>query len=258
MKFLNNLKNSFDFFIRQRFPISRVDFYQENEAKDNLFTNEVQREREAYLCEKYDLYDLKNNSTCAVYLENLYFADVFDNYFDIGEMDEASVLDIGSKNWSYVTSEYKFFRKFCSVLTLRGIELDCNRLYSNFYSRKEVAKYYIKKLSDTEFICGDFLKHYEKYDYITWFLPFVFESPLCSWGLPSKYFLPERMLNHAVELLKNNSKIFIVNQGEEEYLKQIELCKNLALNFIPIGKIESVFQVFKNDRFLIKINSNSA
>ena len=57
----------------------------------------------------------------------------------------------------------------------------------------------------------------DKYDYIIWFLPFVLYEPHKYWGLPKKYFYPEKLLDHAYNLLNQNGEMLIVNQGEKEF-----------------------------------------
>lgn len=233
--YLQNLKNRFDFFLRQQFCFSRKNYSEKNEPKTDL------PEQEKIFFEKYDLEYLKSNSTMQNYLENLYTIDLLENYLDVGEKDNLRVLDIGCKNWFYAKGEYFFFKKHCKNLILDGIELDCNRLYSNFYSRAEVAKFHIKNLQGVNYICTDFLTHIEKYDYIIWILPFVFEEPLLKWGLPVNYFQPEKMLLHAKNSLRDGGKIFVVNQGEAEYNAQMALCDKLNIQYKSLGKINNSY-----------------
>ncbi|MPN41727.1 hypothetical protein SDC9_189282 [bioreactor metagenome] len=206
---------------------------------------------------KYELNVLKNNSTIQNYLENLYTIDLLDRYLPVEKAEELNVLDIGSKNWFYASAEYQFFKKYSEKLALDGIEIDSNRLYSNFYSRAEVAKFYTKNLDDANYIKGDFLQHNKEYDYLIWFLPFVFKRPHLLWGLPEKYFKPDKMLAHAFESLKfsegKSGKIFIINQGNDEFLAQKKLCDDLNLPYNEIGEVKSPFMTYKHPRFLILV-----
>lgn len=236
--------------------ISRKNYREKNKSKSNLFANEEIISRENELLEKYDLSYLKNNSTKINYLQNLYTMDLLDNFLIVDFKENMSVLDIGCKNWFYAKGEYSFFKKYCSNLKLDGIELDVNRLYNNLYSREEVAKFYIKDLENTNFIAGDFLKHEGKYDYMVWILPFVFEEPLIKWGLPKSYFQPEKMLLHAYDLLNEGGKIFIINQGEEEYRAQKELCNKLNLKYESVELIYSKFLNYKYFRYLTLVSKN--
>lgn len=263
--FLQNIKNIVDFFLRQNLTISRKNYFEINEDKEGLFEEYTSQkniiEREKFLHEKYDLSYLKNNSTRQNYLENLYTIDVLDKYLTLDFQENIRALDIGCKNWCYARGEYAFFKKFCNNLQLDGVEIDPNRLYSNFYSRKEVAKFYIKGLDHVNYIEENFLGVNarvnagvnKKYDYIVWVLPFVVKEPLLKWGLPLKYFQPEKMLEHAYKLLNENGMIFIINQGESEYDIQVELCKKLNITFTPIGKIDSDFWNYEISRYALII-----
>lgn len=253
--FYQNFKNRFDFFLRQNLRFSRENYFEKNEPKENLFLNEDEIIKEQYLSEKYDLEELKNSTTRHNYIENLYFIDILDQYLKVDYKNELKVLDIGSKNWFYAKGEYSFFKKYAERLFLDGIELDSNRLYSNFYSRREVAKFHIKTLENTNYIEGDFLKHNEKYDYIIWVLPFIKKYPHLKWGLPLEYFRPNEMLKHAYESLNENGQLSIINQGKEEFEIQKQLLKQADITYQDIGKIESIFSPYKIDRYLIKVTT---
>lgn len=260
--FFQNLKNNIDFFLRQHLKFSRKGYFEKNESKEGLFWGKYSStylqkalEREKYLYEKFDLNYLKLNSTRQNYLENLYPIDLLEKYLDINSKENLKVLDIGCKNWFYAKGEYFYFKKYCEKLNLDGIEIDANRLYSNFYSRAEVAKFHIKDLQDAKYIEKNFLSLNEKYDYIIWILPFVVEGPLLKWGLPKKYFQPEKMLLHAYNSLNKGGKIFIINQGEAEYKAQKALCKKLNISCEQIGEIKSDFINYQNPRYLMLIKN---
>lgn len=253
MKYLlNSFKNKIDFFIRQKLKFSRKNYNEKPESKIDLFSG-VSSNKEQELLNKYELDGLKNNSTKLNYLENLYFIDILDKYLNVDFKTDLKILDIGCKNWSVSKAEYFFFKKYCEKLLLDGIELDASRLNTNLYSRQEVAKFHIKALENTRFIAGDFLCHNEKYDYMIWGLPFVSEYPLIKWGLPGRYFKPTEMLQHAYAFLNPEGKIFIVNQGENEYKTQKELCEKVGLKYNDIGHIQSEFNLYKKPRYIIII-----
>jgi len=252
--FFQNLKNNIDFFLRRKARFSKKNYFVENEEKEGLFLTEQSAQREQALFEQYNLSELKSNSTRENYLENLYTIDVLDKTLGPDHKGDLSALDVGCKNWFYAKGEYFFFKKYCQNLKLDGIELDVNRLYSNFYTRVEVAKFYMKNLLGITYIAGDFLELNNKYDYLVWILPFVVEYPLIKWGLPKKYFKPEKMLEHAFESLNDNGKILIINQGEVEYEAQQKLCKNLNIPFTPLGEITSEFLSYKIPRYGVVIS----
>ena len=143
----NDFKNTFDFYIRSRTKFSR-----------------------------------KNYQGKIKTAESDYVFDILTKYFKIEFQENTSVLDIGSKNWAYVRGEYNFFNQSCNRLLLDGVEIDAYRLYSNLYSRYEVAKFYIKELAGVNYYPDDLLNIKTKYDYIIWLLPFVSIYPLKKMG----------------------------------------------------------------------------
>ena len=248
ISFFNDLRNRFDFFLRSHITFSRKDYSEatNKEILENVITDYKN------LSTKYNLNLLENLSARNV-LENLYFLNIFDKYLTKKPNQTLSLLDIGSKNWNYVKSEYLFLSSLSNEPKLDGIELDAYRLNCQFYSRYKIAKFYTKDLKNTNYISGDFIKHKGKYDYIIWILPFITEYPLQKWGLPLKYFKPKEMLNHAFELLKEGGEILIINQGEEEYKIQQDLNKKLNIQTEYYSEAEDKLNLFKNKRFVSKI-----
>lgn len=211
-----DLKNKFDFYIRTKTKFSRKNY------SGNI-----------------------NNS------EAKYLLDILTNYFPIDFQENISVLDIGSKNWAYVKGEYDFFKNYSNQLVLDGVEIDAYRLNSNFYSRYEIAQFYIKNLQGVNhgvnYYPDNLLNINKKYDYIIWLLPFITIYPLQKWGLPKKYFMPEKLLEHAYKLL--NKQMLIINQGEEEAEIQKTILNNLGIEYKELGTIESQALEFKNTRY---------
>lgn len=255
--FVSNIKNNIDFFLRNKLVFSRKNYFEKNEDKDGLFPDKNSIQREKFLLEKYNLDYLKSHSTVQNYLENLYTIDLLDKYLEITPKDNLSVLDVGCKNWFYAKGEYFFFNKYCEKLSLNGIELDPNRVYTNLYSRAEVAKFHLKDLQGVNYIKKDFLayklEHNEKYDFIIWILPFVAYEPLQKWGLPKKYFQPKEMLAHAYDSLKEGGELFIINQGEAEYEEQKKLCDELNILYSQVGEVDSFFINYKINRYALLI-----
>ena len=251
MNLFDDLKNNLDFFLRCRITLSRKNYSEKPADKTKIFTNPKQEDLYNYLNEKYNLsiIDKYNNINL---LTNLYYLEIFDKYISPAN-NNASILDIGSKNWNYAGSEYIFFNKFTSNFVLNGIELDAYRLCTNLFNRYEIAKFYTKHMKNTRYIAGDFLMHNQKYDYIIWILPFITEFPHQKWGLPMRYFRPEQMLSHAYNLLNANGELLIINQGEKEFEIQKELNKKLNLEYKDFGEIEDNFDLFQNKRFCSKI-----
>lgn len=215
-----NLKNSIDFFIRNCTKFSRKNFVETKQA------------------------EIERNSA-----QNKYTKEILERYFLKSQKQNLQVLDIGSKNWFYAKGEYDFFSSFSSDFSLDGVEFDAYRLYSNFYSRYEVAKYYIKDLKNTNYIADNLLNLDKKYDYITWFLPFVTYEPHKYWGLPKKHFYPEKLLSHAISLLNDGGQMIIINQGEKEKQIQKEMLEKTDVDFEFLGEIKNEYYAFENKRF---------
>ncbi len=252
MDFIDNIRNSIDFFLRNNITLSRKNYSEKAESINKTSFSDKQKEILNRINEIYDL-RLIQNSTNFNFLMNLYYIILFDKYLSKNSSDNISILDIGSKNWEYVKSEYLFFNSFSKQTYLTGIELDAYRLCTNLYNRYEIAKFHSKDLPNTNYIAGDFLNHNKKYDYIIWILPFITKYPLIKWGLPLKYFKPKEMLKHAYNLLNNGGELLIINQGEEEYKIQQNLNKDLELKAEYYGLIEDFFDTYKNKRFCSKI-----
>ncbi len=256
MKIFYNLKNKIDFFLRKKLKFSLQNYEETSENLSNLFGDEL-KQRENDLKKKYN-FEFMSNMTQLNYKENLYMLDVLDKYFRINPYESINVLDIGCKNWCYVRGQYTFFQKYCHNLELKGIEVDAYRLYWNLFSRYEVAKFYKRDLKNTRYIPKDFMKYDEKFDYITWFLPFVREYPHMRWGLPLDLYKPKEMLWHAYFSLKTGGKMFIVNQSEVEYDIQKELLEACAIPYVGKGEIISDFLPHKYRRFAIVVTKKGS
>ena len=166
------------------------------------------------------------------HIETSHVSEWLNNNINI-DKDNIKILDIGAKNWFYVKDLYNFFKynNFEKEIHLDGIEIDAYRVYSDFHTRYDYALYYSKGLKNCRYIAGDFLNHYDKYDYITWFYPFVTEFPLLEWGLPLSTFKPLKMLEHAVSSLKPGGTIIIKNLNEKEYAIQEKLFQQLNIPY---------------------------
>lgn len=256
MKFFYNLKNIFDFFLRRKLKFSLQNYEEAPEDLSSLFGAEL-KQRENDLKKKY-YFDYMSDMTQQNYKENLYMIDVLDKYFNVVPYENLKVLDIGCKNWNYVRGQYTFFKKYCKKLELKGVEIDAYRLYWNLFSRYEVAKFYKRDLPNTRYIPKDFMRLHETFDYITWFLPFIREYPHMRWGLPLKYYKPEKMLWHAYFSLKQGGKMFIVNQSEFEYDIQKNLLDICAIPYQEKGEIISDFLYHKYKRFALVVTKNSS
>lgn len=218
---LAEFRNNIDFCIRNFTKFSRKNFVETN--PDNLEQNR---------------------------LENLNLECILEKSLHKTNKQFVRVLDVGCKNWSYVGGEYSYFSKNYSDIVLDGVEIDAYRLYSNFYSRYETAKYFIKDLKNTNYIVDDVLNLNNRYDFIIWILPFITVYPLQYWGLPKKYFCPEKLLNHVYSnLLNKDGQLLIINQGMEESELQKELLIKLGIKYEFLDEIKNEFYKYKNKRF---------
>lgn len=216
----DDIRNRIDFFLRNKLRFSRKNYV----------------EKDSEIIER-----------CR--LENIYTCQFLEKSFKKIEKESLDILDIGCKNWFYAKGEYDFFKTFSDKFCLDGVELDAYRLYSNFYSRYEVAKYHTRGLLNTNYIAKDLLDIEKKYDYIIWILPFVVIEPLIFWGLPKKYFCPQTLLNHAYNLLNQNGQMLIINQGENEAKAQKDLLEELNIPYKFIGEIEDKQELYKYKRY---------
>lgn len=243
------MKNRIDFYLRNLFRFSKKGFCEENESKIDLFGPKAQEKEEKFV-RRYALKAFKDNSSCQNYTENLYILELLEDYIRPKRKAAMKVLDIGSKNWAYVKAEHSFFKKFTQKLTLDGIEIDAYRVYFDFYSRYDAAKYHCEKLYGANYIVGDFFEHTGKYDFIIWILPFVSQFPHQRWGLPKKLFQPKEMLEKAFNDLKDDGVMLIVNQGKDEYEIQKQFFDELEIPYMPCGEFKSSFLSYKNKRFV--------
>lgn len=220
-----DLKNSIDFFLSNATRFSRKNFIEKNPKI-------IERTQS----------------------ENDYTFDILSRYLKPTTKPNIKSLDIGSKNWFYAEGEYRFLNNFSNDFILDGVELDAYRLYINFYSRFETAKFHIKELKNTNYIAGNLLDINKKYDYIFWFLPFVFIEPLVKWKLPKRCFCPEKLLKHAYSLLEEAGQMLIINQGELEADEQKKLLEKLSIPYQYLGEIQSSYFEYTHKRFGFLVN----
>ncbi|MEK7263563.1 MAG: hypothetical protein AAB071_03520 [Bacteroidota bacterium] len=255
---LRALLHNVPFTIRSSFRWSRGFYKEKNEQKENLF---AERANEKFLIESalklkqtYKLDFLYSHSSAERYLESLTYLDYLVQLFSTVKLPEnISFLDVGVKNWAYVEGVYRFLEKHAEQFNLKGIELDAFRVYRNFYSRTDYARSFIQHLKHTSFECGDVMQHRSKYDIISCFLPFVFIEPTLAWGLPEKYFQPQKFIRHLFSLLKKDGILIIVNQGKDENDEQQKIFRECfsddELEIEWNGQMRESFFLYKYQRF---------
>lgn len=257
---LNNLFNTVFFNLRSKIAFSRPIKSLSNENKEHIFTDILTKNEAKRLLKTYYMADIYNNSSIINYKETLYtvklLEDVFDSAQIIDNISSLDILDVGSKNFSYARALYSFFSYYKTTIKreicLDGVEVDPFRIMSDFHSRYDYAMYNINKLPNTRYITTDLLELTGKsYDLITWFLPFLTETPLIKWGLPIGYLKPEQMLEKAIDLIRPNGIILLVNQTEREKIIQLKIIKDLGLSYIEIEKpYTNIFSPYKFERYV--------
>lgn len=218
--------NRLCFALRNAMPWSWGNYQEPTEPKKHLYDGRSgARElmaREFQLVEKYGLQSFRSASSRLRYVETLTCLDYLDRLLvDVALPTPAdgtpmAWLDVGAKNWAYVEALYRYARQHPSGFRLHGIELDGYRRYINGHTRAGAARSFIRDYPEATYHVGDVMAHYQRYDVITWFLPFVFPQPCVAWGLPLSCYKPQAMLDHVVSLLNPGGILVILNQGQDE------------------------------------------
>jgi hypothetical protein len=87
------------------------------------------------------------------------------------------------------------------------------------------------------------------YGVVLWFLPFVVEGALRSWGLPRRFFAPEALFRHVLARVAPGGVLLVVNQGEGERDAQRALFEGAGAMPVEVGLIESPLSRFKRPRW---------
>ncbi|MDB5105384.1 MAG: hypothetical protein JWP91_3073 [Fibrobacteres bacterium] len=235
--------------------------------------------REAYLRARYRLDDLANASTRALYRKNLYLIDILEKAAEglpvpaIAEAgsgadgsdgaDRLAAMDVGSQDWHYVFGLERWLRHGGDAparsqrvertgppgptdpgrqVALRGVEVDGYGIYPDFRSRKDYALAYAEQTGNSQvtYEVGDFLKAEGRgLDVMTLFYPFVTRHHLLLWGLPLRFFRPERLLAKAAALIRPGGWLLVFTHT----LKEHEA-------FLELGRAEPGFALAKEGRAL--------
>ena len=244
---LSDMRNSFDFFVRERFSFSRRSYTESGfDLNHELATFAA---GDAHLTEALiDKYRL------SPYLDHLGRLSFLDNLVHLMLLDSLSrymqpfydgkVLDVGSKNFAYCVALYEFLRGVCRdkggsreepIFQLFGVELDVHRRYSNLYTRKACADYYTRLIPRGKYIAGDILKaeFQGPFHLLTHFYPFIHVNSLLDFGLPSRFFKPLETFRRVFQLLQPGGQYILANTTRDEYLHSRSLLE--ACQFIHMG-----------------------
>ena len=234
--------NSLSYQLRTRLRWSRGAPNLGNESKDALFgwladaERQTAERREQQLRDRYELQSLRLRSKVLHYLENLGWLDTLEPLFAAlelprGEDHVLRAVDVGCGVFQYATALHRTLarsgRGAPRRVVLRGIEVDGHGVYRDFHSRADHARAHAALAStDVSFEVADFLqRRLPQQDVVTMLFPFLTSYPLLRWGLPIGLHRPRRMLQHAVETLREGGMLVVVNQTDAEYAR---LCALLA------------------------------
>lgn len=153
-------------------------------------------------------------------------------------------VQVGCRNFSYLPALHAF-----RSIPWSGVELDAYARYWSGVTRAAYAQTLARHYFGCRYHAGSLLEVEGSYDLIIWFLPFVVVDTLTAYGLPRRFFAPEKLLSKAYELLSPGGTLFIVNQGRIEYEEQQRLCREGGFHFITLGEVVSPFSPFHQPRF---------
>ena len=206
-------------------------------------------DRLSLLEQRYDLNHWPSACTAEEWQENIYILDLLDQLLGRSSTHQ-HYLDIGCKYGAYFPALASFTGSGWD-----GIELDAYRRYWNLASRRDHSRFMAKPF-DCRYIPGSLLdlKPPEPYQLITWFLPFIIETPLKAWGLPRRFYQPTALLQHAYDLLAPGGTLLIINQGEWETEVQQRLFTATSIKADFLGQVESEFSPFQQPRFAWRID----
>jgi len=203
----------------------------------------AQQQRLNELQQHYRLDDWPQLCNRTEYVENLYLLDLLDQHLDRA-IPKGIGLDIGCRSFSHLPALSAF-----APHAWHGVELDAHARYWNGYTRRAYGEWTAQQRSGSHYIADSLLQVQGCFNTISWLLPFVVEAPLQRWGLPARYFQPQRLLEKASSLLADDGVMMIINQGEHEADVQQALFDTVSVKAEPLGRIDSVFSPFKQPRY---------
>lgn len=203
----------------------------------------VARSTAKALASRYHLDNCEKTCDAQGFQESLYILDVLDRYVGAPVSPWPS-LDIGCKNGCYLPGLQAW-----SGGAWDGVELDAHRRYWNLTTRRAHGQAIAHLLPGCRYIAGDLMDISGIYGFISWFLPFLHDTPLKAWGLPHRFLKPLILLRQAWALLAPGGRLFIVNQGEVEAELQARLFQETGITAQAIGRIESPLSPFQLPRY---------
>lgn len=261
---LISIRNHFDFTLRQMIRWSRGGLQLEHEPKEQAFSTPAAHTLEKHLLEAYDLEDIRRRGSVENYRINLYYLDLLEKVFDQLNYplpQRLRVADIGCSTWFYVRALRAFLLNYDSQaardVQLYGYEVDAFRPYFNFYSRLDYVRAYSAGLKNTHFIPDAFKTQALPFDMITQFFPFIFIKDHLEWGLPGQLFSPAELLQTAWSGLRQGGLLLIVNQGEQEHVRQKELLSVLGVEVNLAFCMQSPLCHYEIDHYVLAVVKNA-
>jgi len=160
-------------------------------------------------------------------------------------------LDVGSKNGIHLPALH-------AVLPVPWtlVELDAHRRYGTGHTRRARAEALLSAYPGCHFLAAsvtDVRPPPGGFDVITWSLPFVFVEPLHRWGLPPRFFQPDRLLGHVLSLLAREGVLHLVNQGEGERDEQLRLLEVAGAHVSRVEPLPAVLSPFRRTRWSMSV-----
>jgi hypothetical protein len=153
----------------------------------------------------------------------LFYADILTRIPLRLDNKHARVLDIGSKDFAYAPALGSFLSDRALSFELTGLEMDPYPLYSNFFRRGDLGKYYAQLCNDefpqgrVNYQGGNWLRYKTcgHLQLVTSFFPFLYEDLHSRFGLPSRGYWPVAYYDKAI---RASEHCLFFHQGEEELL----------------------------------------
>ncbi|RMG19511.1 MAG: hypothetical protein D6729_05015 [Deltaproteobacteria bacterium] len=242
LAYLRAPTNALGFALRRRgLPLRRIPQLK-NESKQDLFSYLPEAEaavlaaRERDLRARYQLQGFRRASTRLDYRDGLWRIAALETALEgVSPPRVRRVVDVGSKNFSYVLPLLHFVRHWSGQrdFELHGVEVDPGGVYVDGHTRAEYAAAYLRQAGAGEIHFMDFLDFdLGPVDLLTWFFPFVTREALLWWGLPLKLFRPGRLLDHALALLAPGGILLAVHQTPREQALWCDLLE--ARGLVPL------------------------
>jgi hypothetical protein len=165
-----------------------------------------------------------------------------------------AALDVGSKNATHLPALHAL-----APYPWTLVEIDSHRRYWNLVTHRSRGERIARAHAGCRYIAGsvrELRADDQRFDLITWTLPFVSEKPLAAWGLPQRFFEPASLLAHVLSLLSPRGALVIVNQSEYERDEQRDLLRAAGVTgdrIAAFGPLDSPLSTFRHQRWAFRV-----